>query len=443
MNEEKNTKKRGSVLKRILKYIIVGLILFFLLATMNSCAKIDPFIKLPSWWPRIPGFDWLPSIFYKEEIIENPSLDDPETPDVSDDPENSGEEDNGDGDKDINDDINEDFFKATFYDGNQLVAVYRADKEGVLNRVPRGLPNLKQVFMGWYLDPNESSFKTAGIVLPVKLVSDVVYYAIYRDRCIVEISFEVDGDIFDVKNTDPTGRLSSFPEEPKKEGYVFLGWYINDEYVGSHMVFNEASIVSARWKEKVGDETGGGAGGNSGEEGESGGDNDDTTGSGGASVDDEPSDIHIGEMDNTSHYYTFIDAPYEEVDDLFWEGGEKIPGHIYIMIFYRMQENSKIALRNLDETTEIDIGPEINITKKTWREYVESYEWRDIYDPNSNQSIVMSIDEDTNWVLVDGSPIGGIGKNGEFYYVDADDEIINGVAYELLPNPLYGFEFKG
>lgn len=115
-------------------------------------------------------------------------------------------------------------------------------------------------FAGWYLKTTTNTQQdvllesTEQFNFDTPITQDIVLEARWLQNGKIagyEITLNIDGRET-ILTTDPEGMLEK-PEDPEKEGYKFLGWYINDEKVDFSEPFTEDSRVTAKW-EKVEDD---------------------------------------------------------------------------------------------------------------------------------------------------------------------------------------------
>lgn len=101
-------------------------------------------------------------------------------------------------------------FAVSFYDGNELF--WQADVEyGETVDVPHGEPDKPgYVFVGWDFD-----FETP-------IVRETTVYAKF-EQIVYTVTFTVDGKIW-ASATVPEGETVSAPQQPRKDGYRFVGW---------------------------------------------------------------------------------------------------------------------------------------------------------------------------------------------------------------------------
>lgn len=101
-------------------------------------------------------------------------------------------------------------------------------------------------FLGWYLGTEMFDFSTKlkeNVKLEAKWLSKTD-----ENNKTYTITLNVDGELEKVK-TDASGILDNI-ENPTKEGYKFLGWYINDEKVDLSKPFEKDTIIVAKWEKE-------------------------------------------------------------------------------------------------------------------------------------------------------------------------------------------------
>ena len=81
-------------------------------------------------------------------------------------------------------------------------------------------------FLGWSTKPNET---TDFIKLIKNISSDITIYANYK-KMIYTISYDLDGGVLDNLITEAEYGVTVELGKPVKEGYIFLGWNINNSY---------------------------------------------------------------------------------------------------------------------------------------------------------------------------------------------------------------------
>ena len=137
--------------------------------------------------------------------------------------------------------------KVRFYidEENEIVVDY------VYNNIVREIEEPSKedyIFLGWYLGEEKYDFSqvlTSDLLLKAKFVKDSEY------KPELLISFNSTGahvEIDDVK----VNRLDEFSNLPivEREGYTFLGWYLNDELVVEGDIIKEIEnfTLIAKWK---------------------------------------------------------------------------------------------------------------------------------------------------------------------------------------------------
>ncbi|MBO5528181.1 MAG: leucine-rich repeat protein [Bacilli bacterium] len=105
------------------------------------------------------------------------------------------------------------------------------------------------VFLGWYLDPN---FNTPA-AFPMIVTEDLGLYAKWREITYCTVSFYNDGQVNTVKVEK--GKAVEEPAAPTKNGYTFMGWYLDADYTIAanfpYLVTDSMSFY-ARWQRNEG-----------------------------------------------------------------------------------------------------------------------------------------------------------------------------------------------
>ena len=96
------------------------------------------------------------------------------------------------------------------------------------------------VFIGWYLGNKEYDFDT-----PV--TEDITLTA--KWKAIYTVSFDVDGEVTTEKVVD--GMKVAKPDDPKKSGYTFIGWYLGEAEFNFDTPVTGNITLKATWKEIV------------------------------------------------------------------------------------------------------------------------------------------------------------------------------------------------
>lgn len=112
-------------------------------------------------------------------------------------------------------------------------------------------------FAGWYLKTTTNIQQDALLEsteqfnFNTPITQDIVLEARWLQNGEVagyKITLNIDGRET-ILTTDPEGMLEE-PETPEKDGYKFLGWYMNDEKVDFSKPFTEDSNITAKWEKE-------------------------------------------------------------------------------------------------------------------------------------------------------------------------------------------------
>jgi len=95
-------------------------------------------------------------------------------------------------------------------------------------------------FLGWYIGDNEYDFATV-------VKSDLTLTAKWKVNSYT-VTFEADETTTQSVNY---GEKVTKPENPEKEGYIFLGWYIGDKEYDFTTVVKSDLTLTAKWKIEV------------------------------------------------------------------------------------------------------------------------------------------------------------------------------------------------
>ena len=144
----------------------------------------------------------------------------------------------------VNDDIELTINKITIYSvtvdyGNGITeTVYTNESYLVTLTEPT---NGTATFAGWYVGENSIDISTYTIkTTSVTITAKWIYNS--------TITFYVDE--VEYHSTSTTTGTISLPEEPTKDGYLFLGWYNGEIKIDSNTVFKQDTIVIAKWKKQ-------------------------------------------------------------------------------------------------------------------------------------------------------------------------------------------------
>ena len=107
---------------------------------------------------------------------------------------------------------------------------------------------LKETFKGWYTNSDFSGEPIAEI--PAHSMGEIEIFACWDTALTYEVSFDSDGAgefepitvVFEQEVDLPTGLT--------KEGYTFVGWYLNEKFIGEKLVFTYpfSFTLKARWR---------------------------------------------------------------------------------------------------------------------------------------------------------------------------------------------------
>jgi uncharacterized repeat protein (TIGR02543 family) len=115
-------------------------------------------------------------------------------------------------------------------------------------------------FAGWYLKTTTNTKQdvwlesTEQFNFNTPITQNIVLEARWlQDGKIAgyQITLNIDGRET-ILTTDPEGMLEE-PKKPEKEGYKFLGWYMNDEKVDFTQPFTQNSNLTAKWEKEEDD----------------------------------------------------------------------------------------------------------------------------------------------------------------------------------------------
>lgn len=122
-------------------------------------------------------------------------------------------------------------------------------KENEEITLPKDLEMDGFIFNGWFLNDELVSS-------PYKVTSDVTLVAgwISVDSTAFEISINPNNGNEIIPILVAEGDKLSKPEEPKKENFKFVGWYLNDTEYDFNQEVKESFTIIAKWKEDKKDE---------------------------------------------------------------------------------------------------------------------------------------------------------------------------------------------
>lgn len=147
--------------------------------------------------------------------------------------------------------------KVVFYDYNDESNVYYTkafdelayeDEVSIVYNVPEELVSDNQkcvIGVKVISDREQKNTENDVVIATINSVTE-------KSLCIVQFE-DVESKTNVIKYTNSEGKISEFPEIPTKEGYVFEGWYREKEKVDVNTVFNNDTVVTAKWSEKLSD----------------------------------------------------------------------------------------------------------------------------------------------------------------------------------------------
>ena len=100
-------------------------------------------------------------------------------------------------------------------------------------------------FIGWYLGETEFDFNTeitANLTLTAKWQEITIYYKVFFDS-------QGGGDI--PFQSVESGKTAKEPEIPKKDGWLFLGWYEGESPFDYSKPIEKDTYITAKWQEIV------------------------------------------------------------------------------------------------------------------------------------------------------------------------------------------------
>ena len=105
-------------------------------------------------------------------------------------------------------------------------------------------------FGGWYLDNGCSDDKE--VKQDHQFTGDTTLYAKWTAKPGYTVAFDYNGAESSVNSytTDNFGKLSNLPE-PKREGFIFLGWYNGETKVDVNHTYTEDTTLMAKWSRDV------------------------------------------------------------------------------------------------------------------------------------------------------------------------------------------------
>lgn len=105
------------------------------------------------------------------------------------------------------------------------------------------------VFLGFYLDSQFNEVYDESI--SIKTIN--ILYAKWEAIKYYNISFDINCSTQDSPNIQKVeeGKKAKKPDKPFKEGYIFLGWYLNNEIFDFESTITENIHLTAFWEEEI------------------------------------------------------------------------------------------------------------------------------------------------------------------------------------------------
>lgn len=105
-------------------------------------------------------------------------------------------------------------------DGHTTMIEVPYENTGMGNLMPADPEKKGFIFLGWNTK-DDGSGNTVTSDTPI--TDDITIYGVFREEYIYKVTFKADGKETVVNVRETVGRVA-LPEDPQKEGYIFLGW---------------------------------------------------------------------------------------------------------------------------------------------------------------------------------------------------------------------------
>ena len=122
------------------------------------------------------------------------------------------------------------------------------EKDGKLTK-PNDPTKEGYIFDGWYVDDEEFDFDRV-LTENVTLVARWKKVESSEEEDKFTVTFETDGVVYANKTVEKD-KLLSEPTDPTKEGYIFDGWYVDEEEFDFSTKITKDITLIATWKKKV------------------------------------------------------------------------------------------------------------------------------------------------------------------------------------------------
>lgn len=130
------------------------------------------------------------------------------------------------------------YYAVTFINANSKKEIKVKENETVEALTPEEKDNY--IFIGWYLDEEKYDFDT-------KVTKNIILTAKYEIKK-VTITYDLDGGIGPVSSKIPIGSSLGIPEQPKRDGYKFLKWMLNNKEFSFDTKIKEDITLKAIWE---------------------------------------------------------------------------------------------------------------------------------------------------------------------------------------------------
>lgn len=120
------------------------------------------------------------------------------------------------------------------------VAEHTKVKENDIIKEPKHPTKENYLFLGWYVGEEKYDFNN-------KITKDIILTAKYKlDE--ITITYDLDGGIGTTQESILRNTTLSIPEPPKKDGYKFVKWVINDNDFSFTTKLSKDTTIKAIWE---------------------------------------------------------------------------------------------------------------------------------------------------------------------------------------------------
>ena len=143
-------------------------------------------------------------------------------------------------------------YKIAFDYGTDRADTVIEVSEGESVQIPEEPVKEGYVFVGWYYGDEKFDFNT-------KITGDMVLTAKWKKVeeskdeekvATYTVTFNTDGGSTVKAQTIETGKVATKPTDPKKEGYVFKGWYLGDNEFNFSTTITKDITLTAKWEKE-------------------------------------------------------------------------------------------------------------------------------------------------------------------------------------------------